>query len=196
MKHKYYVAICVLLCACIAYAGDFALDKGSVIYNGTLSMSSLGGKLYEDAGGNRVLHIEATPFIGKFIYPGLAVGGKLSSAYISQNAPYDYYESEWGFGPSMYFYLIHLNNDSSTLLSKMYPYITATYQYGAYTVKMRDKTVEDKTWGGKLAVGLGATMILGNSAGLSLEYSYDISEIGYSQIESSNILVGFSVFNY
>ena len=85
---------------------------------------------------------------------------------------------------------------SSTLLRKVCPFFTATYQYGAYTYKLPGMTIEDKTWGGKLAVGLGAAMMLGNSIGVSLEYSRDIDNKGDVRIESSNILVGFSVFDY
>lgn len=109
----------LLVVAPLQAQATYAIDKGAVVLDGSISFTSSGGDLYENTAGDRASSITAMPAVMYFVMPGLAVGGQLLLDYSKQG---DVSATSLGVGPSVAYFFG--GPDAS-----VFPFVQGTFDY-------------------------------------------------------------------
>ena len=196
MKRILLLISLIIFIAKFLFAADFATDKGSKMLIGNFAFSSMGGEFWEDENNNRYNSFQTNPIFSYFLLPGFSVGGKLLYAKVSQGAPHGFREINWGFGPSIAYYIRGNKKPSGSVNHMIYPYLTASYLYTETEIKKNEESFEDIKVGSTISFGIGLLTMLGNSVGVSLEFSYDLDKLESVKGNKYIVLLGFNVFDY
>ena len=167
---KYVVTLfAVLAIASSASAQGYAIDQGALVLDGTVSYSSDGGDLYEDADGNRVNTALVNPSVLYFVAPGLAIGGEL---YVENASQGDFSLTTIGVGPEITYFF---GGPESTV----YPYVSAGLAYASLSSDFFDAS------GIGFGFGAGAAFMLTNSVAITAGGSYDILNLSVDQVDET-----------
>jgi outer membrane protein W len=157
-----YLALLLIL-PIAALAQNFAVDKGSILIDGSAGFSSSGGDLNE-VNGEKSTEIMVNPFIGYFIVPNLGVGLEGIFAKESQG---DYSVSAFGVGPRVAYFL---GNASS----KTFPFLGA----GVFLVKGKAETgdpgVTAEETQFNISVSAGITAMVAKNVGITGKVYYTL----------------------
>lgn len=102
-----------------AFSQEYAVDQGSTIILGTVSFTSEGGDLYENADGDRLTTLSIAPTAIYFVAPNIGLGASVAYQTMSQGGS-NYHVL--GVGPTVGYFIG--NPDS-----KNFPYLAAGIQY-------------------------------------------------------------------
>lgn len=181
----------LLLTAPSAFCQSFAIDQGSRLISGGISLESMSGKLYENADKEKMIDITLSPSVSYFFLKGLAAGLKseITATYQGNDKVYSA-----GAGPVVSYYL-----GSSS--SKILPFVEASYLYGWQNsgIDFGDLAYSKATWT-TIAAGLGANYMLRESVGVFIEAQYIMDGLKYDETDKTvkgntiQIGVGLSTF--
>ena len=167
---KWCAGLCALLVLVSpAAAQDYAVDQGAFVLGGTVSFSSDGGDLYENAEGDRVNTALLNPGILYFISPGLAIGGELYVENVSQG---DFSVTTIGIGPEIAYYF----GDAE---STVYPFVEAGISYASVSSDFIDAS------GIGFGLGAGAAFMLTRSVAITAGGAYEISNLSVDQLDDT-----------
>ena len=167
---KHVVALfAVLAVASSASAQDFAIDQGSLVLDGTISYSSDGGDLYENADGDRVSTALLNPSVLYFVVPGLAIGGEL---YVESASQGDFSLTTIGVGPEVTYFF---GGPESTV----FPYVGVNLAYASLSSDAFDAS------GIGFGFGAGAAFMLSNSVAITAGGSYEITNLSIDQVDDT-----------
>ncbi len=174
-------------------AANSPIDRGSYIVGGAAMMSSMSGDLYE-SGGDGVKMIMLAPSLSGFVAPGLAIGGQLLIANLSQGGNS---LTIFGIGPRASYYFGSASAKEQ-VRGRSYPYLTASYIYGQVTddsglINNGEYTLNAISFGG------GLSYMLTNSVGLIAEVNFRSDSVADESDNSLkgtsfNVILGFSMF--
>ena len=112
-----------------ASAQTFPTDRGSLILGGGLSFTQSSGRLYENYRGEAQTEFIASPSLGCFTAPGLAIGAEVEFSRFSQGG---YTSATWGIGPKVQYFLGgHLKPRS--VQGRNYPLLGAEFLFKRIT---------------------------------------------------------------
>lgn len=167
---KHLLALILLVASAVpALAQTYAIDRGSVVLDGTVSYTSQGGDLYESGGGDRVNTALLNPSVMYFISPGLAVGGDL---YVERISVSDASVTTLGIGPAVSYYF---GEPESTA----YPFLSASVLYTTLNSEFADAT------GFGIAFGGGAAFMLSRAVALVGEAEYILESLSVDGFDDS-----------
>jgi hypothetical protein len=159
---KHLLALILLAAsAAPALAQTYAIDRGSIVLDGTVSYTSQGGDLYESADGDRLNTALLNPSVMYFISPGLAIGGDL---YVERISVSDASLTTLGIGPAISYYF---GEPESTV----YPFVSANVVYANLSSDFGDAS------GFGVAFGGGAAFMLSRAVGLVAEAEYMLESL-------------------
>jgi len=162
-------------------AQDFAVDKNSILFSGTLSFKSSGGELYSGDGNDRLNSITIAPSLSYFILKNIFVSGSAGYSRISQGNDHI---SSFGFGPNLGY--AYGNSESI-----FFPYITAGYRYNTMDGVEYLKSSNYNAF----LCGLGIMGMSKGRAGIILEINYQMSDakIYFSGASGHSDLLSLSI---
>ena len=127
MKHFLIISTIILCFAFSAIAGTTPVDKGSYILGGSVSFTSMGGDLYEDANGESQSVFLVAPEFGYFFSPGFMGGAIVEfSSYSIHGENY----SDFMFGPMVAYYF-NAANITDDAKGTVLPYLKAFAMFGS-----------------------------------------------------------------
>lgn len=159
----------VLALATTASAQDYAVDQGSLVLGGTVSFTSEGGDLNENADGDRANSLLLNPSVLYFVTPGLGIGGDLYVEYASQG---DFSATAIGVGPEVAYFFG--GPDSS-----VYPFVAGTISYVSLSSDFFDAS------GIGFGLSAGAAFMLTQSVALTAQADYEISNVTFEQTDNT-----------
>ncbi len=174
----------VLAIAVPAAGQEYAIDKGSVLLDGTASITSQGGELYENAAGDRGNAILLNPSVLYFVAPGLAVGGDL---YVENASQGDISVTTIGVGPTIAYFF----GDSD---SSVYPFLGATVNYTSLSADGFDAS------GFGFGLAGGADFMLTESVAITAQLDYSIENLSVDQADEAftgntlRVMLGVAAF--
>lgn len=115
----------ILMCSIPILAADGPIDKGSLVFGGTIAFANTSGDGYE-IDDEPVSAAFVAPVIGGFVSSGVMLGGQLTYARLSLG-PDDY--SAWALGPTLGYFFNTVRTDGKTRGS-FYPYVKAFFMVG------------------------------------------------------------------
>ena len=156
----------VLFPAALAAQGG-PIDPGSIVLGGSVSFTSSGGDLYENAEGDRATTITINPRALFFVMRGLAVGGDV---LISTSSQGDFDSTTLGIGPAAYYFFGGPN-------ARIYPFIGASVGYAKVSVEDFD--------GSGLVYGptAGVAFLLSESVALTTAATYRMENVSIDEID-------------
>jgi hypothetical protein len=164
----------LILAAPSAFCQSFAIDQGSKLISGAISLESMSGKLYENANKEKMLNVTLSPSVSYFIIQGLAVGLKseIGATYQGNDKAYSA-----GAGPLVSYFL-----GSSSC--KILPFVEASYVYGWVNsgIDYGDLAYAKATWT-TLSAGLGANYMLKESVGVFVKAQYILDDLKYDETD-------------
>lgn len=188
MKRKLIlISFMFLFISQFSFAGDYPLDKGSLMYSGNFSFSSKGGDLYAYDSG-RLLSIQTNPSVNYFLISGLSLGIDGAFTYVSQD---DFSTTNWGLGASANYYFNGGLKPNMPIKQPRYPfpYITFSYMYSDFSNSNPSQS--------SISLGLGLLGLADDYAGINLEISYEmVDPFADSKGSKLNFTIGFNLFQY
>lgn len=167
---RYLVAFTLsLLIPSAAAAQDYAIDRGSMVLGGSVSWSSSGGELYENADGDRVNSLLLNPQVMYFVTPGFALGGDLLVERVSQG---EFDATTIAVGPAASYFF-------GGPESSIYPFVGATVGYASTSSSGADAS--GIAFGG----AAGAAFMLSRSVALTGAATYRVQNLSVDQVDES-----------
>lgn len=150
-------------------AQDYAIDQGALVLDGTISYSSDGGELFENAEGDRANTALLNPSVLYFVSPGLAIGGEL---YVENASQGDFSVTTIGVGPELTYFF---GGPESTV----YPFLSAGLSYASLSSDFFDAS------GIGFGFGAGAAFMLTTSVAITGGGAYQISNLSVDQTDAT-----------
>ena len=185
--------VCFMMAICFAGSvygqPEFATDAGSFSLGGNiLSISSLGGELYDDANDNRTISLSFNPDFSIFIVPSLSIGAEFYASYYLHGV---WSQSSFGLGPALtYYFAGHKER-------KVYPYIGVSYMFRKNISENSEYDTKSEYNSTYFTGRAGVLFMLSNAVGLNLEYNYTSVASGSDTMTRGNQLyLGLGVKYY
>ena len=179
MSKYVLISIILLLLASTAYAGEYAIDKGSTILSGMMSFSNSSGGLYEDEEGNSLTTFTIAPSLASFVVSNLALGAQFSFSHASQGHASI---SGMSIGPKIAYFFGSAASKSYPYLGMGFAFLTDTFRqsrgylsYGesGYTVS-----------GTKFYFSAGVAIMAAPNLAVVCEGFYNIDKLRLEHVES------------
>lgn len=148
-----------------ALAQGYAIDRGAWVLDGTISITSQGGELYENSQGDRLNSVSLAPSVLYFVVPGLALGGSLNVGYASQG---DFSATTIGVGPEIAYFF-------GAPESSVYPFVDGSVGYFSLSTEGADAS------GITFEFGAGVAAMLSPSVALIVQGTYNIANVSVDQ---------------
>lgn len=152
-----------------ALAQEYAIDKGSWVLDGTISFTSSGGELNENAQGDRLNSASLAPSVLYFVAPGLALGGTLDVGYSSQG---DFSATTIGIGPEIAYFF-------GAPESSVYPFVASRVGYFSLSTEGFDAS------GITFGFGAGVSAMLSPSVALIIQGTYNVRNVSVDQLNET-----------
>lgn len=133
--------------------------------DGTVSVTSQGGELYENTAGDRVNTVLLNPSVLYFVAPGVALGGEL---YVENASQGDVSVTTIGVGPTIAYFF----GDSD---SSVYPFVGANVVYSSLSTDGFDAS------GFGFGLAGGADFMLTESVAITAQLDYSIENLSVDQ---------------
>lgn len=152
-----------------ALAQGYAIDKGAWVLDGTVSLTSQGGELYENSQGDRLTSLSLAPSVLYFVVPGLAIGGSLNLGYAAQG---DNSATTIGVGPEIAYFF-------GAPESTVYPFVDGSVGYFSLNTEGADAS------GITFEAGAGIAAMLSPSVALIIQATYNIANVSVDQVNET-----------
>lgn len=152
-----------------ALGQDFAIDRGSFVLGGTVSVTSNGGELFENTEGDRLNSVLLNPFAMFFVTKGFAIGGDLFMEKASQG---EESVTTLGIGPSVAYFF-------GGPQSEVYPFIGAGVEYANLSSTGFDAS------GFGFNFGAGAAFMIATNVALTAQADYGVLNFSVDQLDES-----------
>ena len=166
----YLVLAATVLFPALARAQEYAVDQGSLLVDGSISLTSIGNNNDED----RDTNISLNPDVQYFVVPGLAVGGGLT---LERRTSDRFSRTTYGIGPRVSYYF------GAAFEKTVYPFFSANASYYTQRFSFDDDTETRSLYGFGAAAGV--LVMVSDGVGLTGRLFFDVLNFGEDEVERS-----------
>lgn len=184
------IALAMTLSTNESYCAKYsAVQRGSIMAEGSFSLSSLGGDLYENSKGDSRMKLNFNPGLGFFVVDGFSIGGNLILSYEKLGSAS---QTMFGIAPTLAYYF--------NLKSSIYPFVGAGYSYSLINT---DPGADDSEANLASVMMFGGVLFMINEyVGIHGKIQYSFDRITYKTYFGDhstdgnilNIFFGFNIF--